>query len=139
MGRTLKCGWDEGRDMKAEIHYRWRLKSSAGKWFNNRHIATEESIRKQHPEATPVEGSCTEQIVLDLPAEMIAVMPNAQRPDLPVLIWPCTTPERDGRIPLKGLPDNYSVTQEGEEWVVMLNNEFLMYRGPGPGRIEATS
>ena len=51
MGRTLKCGWDEGGDMKVEIHYRWRVKSSAGKWFTTRHMATEESIRKQHPEA----------------------------------------------------------------------------------------
>ena len=124
--------------MKVEIHYRWRVKSSAGKWFNTRHMATEESIRKQHSEATPVEGSRTEQIVLDQLAELLAAMPKSQRPDLSVLIWPCTIPGRDGRIPLKGLPDNYSVTQEGEEWVVMLNHEFLMYRGPVPVRIEAT-
>lgn len=102
MGRTLKCGWDEGRDMKVEIHYRWRVKSSAGKWFTTRHMATEASIRKQHPEATPVEGSRTEQVVLDQLAEMLAAMPNSQRPDLSVLIWPCTIPGRDGRIPLKG-------------------------------------
>ena len=119
MGRTLKYGWDEGGDMKVEINYRWRVKSSAGKWFNTRHMATEESVRKQHPEATPVEGSRTEQIVLDQPAEMLAAMPNSQRPDLSVLIWPCTIPGRDGRITLKGLPDNYSVTQEGEDWVML--------------------
>lgn len=90
--------------MKVEIHYRWRVKSSAGKWFNIRHIVTEESIRKQHPEATPVEGSRTEQIVLDQPADILAAMPNSRRPDLSVLIWPCTIPGRGGRIPLKGLP-----------------------------------
>jgi hypothetical protein len=85
MGLTLKYGWDEGGDMKVEIHYRWRVQSSAGKWFNTRHMATEEFIRKQLPEATPVEGSRTEQIVLDQPAEMLAAMPNSQRPDLSVL------------------------------------------------------
>jgi hypothetical protein len=35
-----------------------------------------------------------------------------------------------------GLPSNYTITQEGEEWVVMLNGVLLMYRGPGPVRIE---
>lgn len=86
------------------IHYRWRVKSSAGKWFNTRHMATEESIRKQHSEATPVEGSRTEEIAMDQPAEMPAAMSNSQRLDLSVLIWPCPIPGRDGRIPLKGLP-----------------------------------
>lgn len=124
--------------MKVEIHYRWRVQSPAGKWFNTRYMATEEAIRKQHPEATAVEGSCIEQIVLDQPAELLAAMPNSQKPDLSILVWPCTIPGRDGRIPLKGLPSNYTVSQEGDDWVVMLNHEFLMYRGTGPVRIEAT-
>lgn len=76
--------------------------------------------------------------MLDQPAELLAAMPNSQKPDLSVLIWPCTIPERDGRIPLKGSPVNYTVSQECDDWVVLLNLEFLMYRGTGPVRIEAT-
>ena len=43
--------------MRVEIQYRWRVKSPAGRWFNTRHTATEESIRKEYPEATPVQGT----------------------------------------------------------------------------------
>ena len=76
--------------------------------------------------------------MLDQPAELLAALPNSQKPDLSVQIWPCTIPERDGAIPLKGLPCNSTVSQEGDDWVVMLNHEFLMYCGPGPVRIVAT-
>ena len=125
--------------MRVEIQYRWRVKSPAGRWFNTRHTATEESIRKEHPEATPVQGTRTERVVLDQPAELLAAGAHGPRAHSSVLIWPCTIPGRDGRIVLSGIPSNYTVTQEGEDWVVMLDATLEMYRGPGPVRIEARS
>lgn len=123
--------------MRVEIHYRWRVKSPAGRWFNTRHAATEESIRQQYPEATPVEGSRTERLVLDQPAELLAAGAHGPRAHLSVLIWPCTIPGRDGHITLSGRPGDYTIAKEGDDWVVKLNGAVEMYRGPGPVRIEA--
>jgi hypothetical protein len=125
--------------MKIEIRYRWRVRSPDDRWFNTRYAASEESIRKQHPDAVPVGGTREERIILDQPAELIAASLHSPRTSPSVLIWPCTIPGRDGLIPLTAPLSHYTVTQEGEEWVVMLNEEVLMYRGPGPVRIEAMS
>jgi hypothetical protein len=123
--------------VRLEIHYRWQIQSHTGRWIKTRYAASDEFIRKQHLEAIPIEGSRTEQVVLDQPAELIAASFHGPRPIQSVLIWPCKIAGQDGRISLMGLPSNYTITQEGEEWVVMLNGVLLMYRGPGPVQIES--
>ena len=122
--------------MKVEIRYRWRVKSPAGRWFNTRHAASEETIRKQHPEAVAIEGSRTEQIILDQPAELLQARLHRYKPCPSVLIWPCEIPGQNGRILLLGEPSHYTIEQVGEEWVVMQNETVLVYRGPGPVRIQ---
>ncbi|NMM78843.1 hypothetical protein B2J88_48845 [Rhodococcus sp. SRB_17] len=123
--------------MRVEICYRWRIQSPAGRWFTTRHSASEEAIRKEHPEAMPVEGSRTERIILDQPAELVCAGFHSPHATPSVLIWPCSIPGREGRIPLGGQVSDYTVTQDGENWVVMLHGTTLMYRGAGPVRVEA--
>jgi hypothetical protein len=42
--------------MKKELDYRWRVKW-AGRWGVTRYHTTEETIRREHPEAVRVDGS----------------------------------------------------------------------------------
>ena len=42
--------------MKTEIQYQWRIKW-AGHWTTMGHHCTEESIRKEHPEAVRIDDS----------------------------------------------------------------------------------
>ena len=42
--------------MKTEIQYQWRIKWS-GHWTTTGHHCTEESIRKEHPEAVRIDAS----------------------------------------------------------------------------------
>ncbi|WON88953.1 hypothetical protein [Delftia sp. UGAL515B_04] len=60
--------------MKTEIYHRWRVKNYLGKWITTRYDATEESIRRQHPEAEVVPGTRVERIVPDTPEELMAAM-----------------------------------------------------------------
>ncbi|NMM81038.1 hypothetical protein B2J86_08910 [Acidovorax sp. SRB_14] len=122
--------------MKVEIHYRWRVQSPAGRWRATRYSASEEAIRKEFPEATPVQGTRTERIILDQPAELVCASFHSPHAKLSVLIWPCTIPGRDGRIPLGGHVSDYTVTQDGADWVVVLHGTTDAPR-PGPVRVEA--
>lgn len=45
--------------MHIEHHYNWRYQDNLGKWRTTRHLCSEEMIKKEHPEATPVEGTLT--------------------------------------------------------------------------------
>ncbi len=43
--------------MHIEHHYQWRYKDRLGKWQTTSHLCSEQSIKKMHPEATPVTGT----------------------------------------------------------------------------------
>jgi|SRR5450759_1957650 len=55
--------------MHDEETWLWRIQW-AGRWCNSRHPCTEEQIRKEHPEATRIEGSRRIQSLPDSPEEM---------------------------------------------------------------------
>jgi hypothetical protein len=48
--------------MKEEITYQWTCQQ-LGKWFTTRYHCTEESIRKEHPEAVPIVSSRVARMV----------------------------------------------------------------------------
>ena len=43
--------------MHIEHHYNWRYQDHLGKWRTASYLCSEESIKKEHPDATPVEGT----------------------------------------------------------------------------------
>lgn len=43
--------------MHIEHHYNWRYQDHRGKWRTTRYLCTEESIKKEFPNATPVQGT----------------------------------------------------------------------------------
>lgn len=59
--------------MKTEELWRWPIKWT-GKWTTTRHHATEAQIRKEHPEATRVEGTRIEQQIPETPEEIAVAM-----------------------------------------------------------------
>lgn len=61
--------------MKTIEKWRWRIRW-AGRWTTTRIAYSEADIRREHPEATYVEGSL---IVVELP-ETQAEIPASQRP-----------------------------------------------------------
>lgn len=60
--------------MKTEIYYRWRVKNHMGKWYTTRHEATEEMIRKSHPEAVREPGPGIARQVPGTPEELMEAM-----------------------------------------------------------------
>jgi hypothetical protein len=54
--------------MKEEITYQWTC-HQLGKWFTTRYHCTEESIRKEHPEAVPIVSSRVARMVPSTPQE----------------------------------------------------------------------
>jgi hypothetical protein len=68
--------------MKTEVTYRWRIKW-CGRWTNTNHDATEEQIRKEHPEAIPLEWSRKEKLVPETDEERRAARlgPEPADPD----------------------------------------------------------
>jgi hypothetical protein len=49
-----------------EIQYRWRYYDDVRrKWFTTRYHCTEDRIQKEHPDATPVDGSRVERELID--------------------------------------------------------------------------
>jgi hypothetical protein len=61
--------------MKQIEKWKWRIRW-AGRWTTTRVAQTEAEVRREHPEATPVEGS---RILVDLP-ETEAEIQALQRP-----------------------------------------------------------
>lgn len=57
--------------MKTIEEWRWRVKW-AGKWCSTSYHTTEESIRREHPEATKVPGSMRLMEVAETDAERVA-------------------------------------------------------------------
>ena len=100
--------------MRVELCYRWRVLSPVGRWRATRCSASEEAIRKEHPEAIPVQGTRTERTILDPPAQLVCAGFHSPHATPSVLIWPCTVPGRDGRIALGGQASDYTVTQDGD-------------------------
>lgn len=43
--------------MHIEHHYQWRYKDRLGKWRTTNYLCSEQSIKKEHPDATPIEGT----------------------------------------------------------------------------------
>lgn len=43
--------------MHIEHHYNWRHQDRLGKWRTTSYLCSEERIKKEHPDATPVEGT----------------------------------------------------------------------------------
>lgn len=74
--------------MHDEETWLWRIQW-AGRWCNSRHQCTEEQIRKEHPEATRIEGSRRIQSLPDSQEEKdqlqynntSAFLSNRPRPD----------------------------------------------------------
>jgi len=61
--------------MKEEISYQWRC-LWIGKWITTRHHSTEESIRKEHPEAVPILSSKITRTVPSTHEECLQAMVN---------------------------------------------------------------
>lgn len=43
--------------MHTEHHYNWRYQDHLGKWRTTSYLCSEERIKKEHPDATPVKGT----------------------------------------------------------------------------------
>lgn len=131
--------------MRIEITYHWRYKWG-GRWVTSRTPTSEEQIRKQYPEAIPVEGSRQQKLILDQVAEIdyaCGACPTrraeeAQHPA--VLHWPCDILGHKGEIPLPSPAAEYSVLETDGVWTVTRAGKHPreVYRGPGPVRVEAT-
>jgi hypothetical protein len=59
--------------MHIEIRYKWRIKWG-GRWTTTNHYATEDQIRKEHPEAVRLDNMRIEQQLLDTPEERVAAI-----------------------------------------------------------------
>ena len=57
--------------------YFWRVKNRNGRWYQTRFRATEEHIRKEHPEAERIDSDSMDVQRVD----MYRPMQSAQRPD----------------------------------------------------------
>jgi hypothetical protein len=55
--------------MKVEVQHKWRIKW-CGKWTTTNHYCSEESIRKQHPEAQLVPNTRRDLFIPETPDEM---------------------------------------------------------------------
>lgn len=129
--------------MKVEVRYSWRTKW-AGRMRTSRIKMTEDRALSNDPEAVRIDGSREEIVIYDQPAELIyyGSPPNFAGPGRPwqsILIYPCIVPGREGRVPLRGQPEQYQVAQDGEVWTVVQTGEppLLMYEGAGPVSVEA--
>lgn len=80
--------------MKSVDYYRWKVKDRLGKWYTTRHDASEEQIRKQHPEAVRLDHTKVTRQIPETVAEsnysMYASTPQGAapivRPDCPTLL-----------------------------------------------------
>ena len=59
--------------MREEVTYLWRIKWG-GRWTTSSIHYTEESVRKEHPEATVIDGSRKVRQVPDTPEELAYAM-----------------------------------------------------------------
>lgn len=128
--------------MKIEIRYSWRCK------WGRRTITspikmTEEQARQSDPDAVRLDSTREECVVFDQPVELLhygatASFAGARPPPRAVFTYPCNVPGYGNTIPLKGLSDLYVVSQVGDAWTMVQtgNPPLLLYRGPGPVRVE---
>jgi hypothetical protein len=128
--------------MKVEIRYSWRQKW-AGRTVTSRIKMTEERALAADPEAVRIEGSREEVVVYDQPAEIMyygspANFGGPGRPWQSLLHYPCHAPGREGKVPLRGVQEQYQITQVGSVWTVVLTGEppLLVYQGDGPVFVE---
>lgn len=129
--------------MKIEVRYSWRTKW-AGRMVTSRIKMTEDRARANDPAAVRIDSSREEIVVYDQPAELLfyGAAPGFSGPKgvwPAVLCYPCGVPGPEGKVPLRGTPGQYQVTQDGDVWTVVQTGEpqLLMYRGAGPVSVEA--
>lgn len=131
--------------MHIEIRYSWRRRW-AGRMTTSRIKMTEQQALASDPTSVRVDGSREEVVIYDQPAELAyyGSPPNFGWPGQPwrsLLLYPCHVPDREGKVPLRGAPDQYEISQEGGVWTVVQKAAIplLMYQGEGPVSIEAAT
>ena len=129
--------------MKVEVRYSWRQKW-AGRTVTSRIKMTEQRALAGDPDAVRIEGSREEFVVYDQPAEIMyyGSPPNYAGPGRPwqsLLYYPCQVSESERQVPLRGAPEQYDITQNGNVWTVVQTGEppLLMYQGEGPVFVKA--
>jgi len=131
--------------VKIEVKYLWRTrrKTATGRdsWSTTRFPATEEFIRKEHPDAVAVEGSRQERLVLDQPCEFELHRGHlGGRDEFRALMLTPPLPGYGARQETKLLRrvSEHLIRQEGARWIVTLaSTGTLMYDGAGPVEIVA--
>lgn len=132
--------------MKQVDYYRWKVKDRLGKWYTTRHEATEEEIRKQHPEAIRVDYTKVTREVPETVAEMnhrmyMRPLGGAQQPAHPVgptlLRFPFwANPTLLDERPLDLPAEAYEVEHQGERTVVTVRDTGkVIFNGKGPAQV----
>lgn len=132
------------------VRFKWRVRAqNTGKWVTTRHLATEEEIRKEHPEAECLEWSREEREVPSTHAEELAAMmnypscgnlgvfgPKDTQPAAALLRFPFWgAPVQDER-PLPLPPEAYRVDHHGDRSsVTVVATGEVVYNGIGPAEV----
>lgn len=132
--------------MKQVNYYRWQVKNHLGKWFTTRHEASEEQIRKQHPEAVRLDHTKVTRQIPETAAEMnhrmyMRPFEGAQQPQHPVgptllrfPFWanPALLDERPLDLPAEA----YEVEQQGDRSVVKVRaTGEVVFNGAGLAQV----
>jgi hypothetical protein len=133
--------------MKSVDYYRWKVKDRLGKWYTTRHEASEEQIRKEHPEAVRLDHTKVTRQIPETTAEMNQRMymrpfEGAQQPEHPVgptllrfPFWanPTVLDERPLTLPTEA----YSVENlEGGRSIVKVRaTGEVVFDGAGPAQV----